>query len=179
MGLSPNAERQAWASDEMCYSMKSLTPLEVIEIAEFIRQTRPAPDVQSLADRASENSRRAERLDQTAYRQEGIRCPLLLDDGRCMVPGVEPLQCRAGCPLGVDEPSMKDDRPASLPNVDTHAMSVALGVERGMSEAIESAGLDGTVREFNGALAVALKTPDVAARWIHGDRMFEKCRQFE
>jgi hypothetical protein len=177
MGLSPDVDCQEWASEEKCYSMNSLTPPEVIEIGEYIRRTRRAHDVESIASRASDNSRQAEGLDRAQYHQARIRCPLLSEGGSCTVQGVEPLQCRAGCPLGGDEPTMMADRPDAVRNPETHAMSLTLGVERGISEAIEKAGLDGTICEFNCALAVALNTPDAATRWIDGDRIFDKCQQ--
>jgi len=179
MQQSPDGRRQEWTSDGKCFAMICLTPPEAIEIGEFIRRTQRAPDVQSIAGRASENSRRAERLDRADYRRAAIRCPLLSDNGRCMVQGVEPLQCRAGCPLGGDESLMAANHTATVPTVDTHAGSVALGIEQGMLEGIEATGLDGALCEFNGALAVVLNTPDAAEKWIHGDRIFEKCQPVE
>lgn len=171
MGLSHDDAVREWDLEEKCYSMKSLTPPEVIEIAEFIRQSRPVHEVQSIASRAADNGRRAYGLNRMQYRQAGIRCPLLSEDGRCTVQGVEPVQCRSGRPLGGHVASMVVDPSATRRSVETHARSVALGVELGLSEAVEAAGLDGRVGEFNRALGVALNTPDAAEKWVHGHRM--------
>jgi hypothetical protein len=166
-----------WTTDEKCYSANSVTAPEVVEIGDLIRHTQPAHEVRCIADCASGNAVRGERLDRNAFHEASIRCPLLSDAGTCLIEGAEPLQCRLGCPLEDDNPSAMTNSSASVPTANVAARSVAIGVRQGMSQVIESAGLDGGVYEFNSALAVALNTPDAASQWIQGGRLFTECRK--
>ena len=47
-----------------------------------------------------------------------------------------------------------------------------VAIREGLSQGAKDAGLQGSKLELISALHVALKTPDVEARWLAGERVF-------
>lgn len=65
--------------------------------------------------------------------------------------------------------------PGAMAGENQFEFTVGRGVQLGLQEGLQSAGLDAEVYEFNSALAKALETPDAADRWAKGENVFASC----
>jgi len=111
------------------------------------------------------------------YGQARVVCQLLLGDGCCAVFDARPVHCRGWCLVKGGECGSDVLTKNHATAVDASAHTVGRGAEAGLSQGLESAGLDGTVYELNSALVVALDTPSAADRWAHGASDFEHCER--
>lgn len=160
-----------------CYQRVTTTPAEILRIVDYLQETLSSTELNQLqqaivaADQQTRGTTPAERL------QARQLCPLLVD-GRCMVYYVRPLPCRgytssnvAACQQRVENPSVH----VSVPG-DPVRYLMSLGVLNGLSQGIQSLGLDGEMVELIAALRIALETPEALARWLQGEEIFEQAR---
>lgn len=177
-----------------CYAMIAVTAPEAIQMAEYIRRRLPGEAVRRIHDRAQANGEVTAEMGARQYSERDIRCPLLCDDNECCAFSVRPIHCRGGCPLSAmlvvgeaDEPERaaagdRAGKSASADSTNRHDLPghlVARGIECGVSQALDSAGLDGSLYELNSALVAALDHPDAADRWVRGEEVFERCKRYE
>jgi hypothetical protein len=166
---SPKSRPQLAPNCRSCKRrMIGVTPPEAIAISETIRNTMPSPIARRIHAQAAQNANSVLDLDPNQYEQADITCPLWDKDTSCLVFELRPLHCRSCRP----DPE-KHDQVGAL---DAHAFSVGSGTEEGLSQGLQSEGLDGSVYELNSALATALEKPNAAEQWIEGDTVFNQCK---
>jgi Fe-S-cluster containining protein len=145
------------------------------------------PEVLAIADKVRSDKSEASRVHAAAIRNLGwlaeydedkdqaptLACPLLTDDGHCAACGLRPVQCRTSF-------HSLDLLPKSYAaTLEESARQLGTGVEAGLSQGLDAAGLDGNQYELNSALAVALDTPDASERWSKGEDVFSQCTRYE
>ncbi len=175
---SPSARGQRKPNCASCRQlMIGVTPPEALAIADEICKNRPKWEAMQIRDRAAENAGKVIGLNHEQYEKSRVVCPLLASDGSCAVFDARPLQCRGWC-LSCDSDD-NDFRRSNGAALDAHAQTVGRGAEAGLSQGLESSGLDGNVYELNSALVAAFDTPSAAERWASGAPIFGGCRRYE
>jgi hypothetical protein len=177
---SPSAVGQCEPTCPSCrHQMIGVTPPEALAIADSIRTTRRRRQANRIHDWAMRNAEMIRDLDQKQYKQAQVVCPLLASDGSCAVFNARPVHCRGWCLSrgGVGDRDLPAEGDAG--RLDAQARTIGRGAEKGLSHGIESADLDATVYELNGALVAALDTPTAAERWARGESVFENCKPYE
>ncbi len=150
-----------------CSTMLGVTPPEVREIVDYVRQTQPANRVDDVFRRAVENSREIAAMIRANSTRGRVRCPLACDVGTCIAYPVQPTQCRVRCALFGHEVGEDTDADRAHLIVDA--------TEHGLSRAITEAGLGAQLYELNSALAKGLSLSDNAERSPSEDNPFEEC----
>lgn len=151
-----------------CYSMIAVTPPEAFELADYLRTHKPSGMVSNIRDRAAANAQRSQELDHNDFHDAQLCCPLLGDDGVCIVGAVRPVHCWGRCALSGGEGRCGEG--FGRRRIDS--------VEAGLCRGLRDAGLDGNLYELNSALVTALETPDAAAKWRAGDDVFSRCKRY-
>jgi hypothetical protein len=124
----------------------SLTVPEALAVAEEVRSNLPPARARRVLNAARANLE-ASTGSTTATTGDGAcLCPLLGDDGHCLVFSARPLHCR-GC---ASEPSRQTAEATQF------AVTVSEGMRQGLCEALVAAGLDGHCYELNRSLVDAL-----------------------
>jgi len=149
-----------------CSALTGVTPLEVLEIEQYLYRTQPPDQVEEIRRRATENSREVAQMIRKHTVRPSVRCPLACEDGTCAAYPVRPVQCRVRCALFGHVFEDADDAYRTRLIID--------GTEHGITEAMNEAGLDTELRELNSALAKAL-APSEKARSSNEERHFEEC----
>lgn len=127
-----------------------VTMPEAMAIAEELRAKLPTVELRRLVQQARDNERAA--ADKS--RGEPALCPLLADDGHCLVYATRPLHCRARrCPNRQQCPDTSDRAAAA-----EFSLTVSEGMREGLATALTTAGLDGQSYELNHSLVQALST---------------------
>ncbi|HUY31782.1 MAG TPA: hypothetical protein VMV69_03310 [Pirellulales bacterium] len=163
---------EAAARDPHCREC-SLQPIrvtapEALAIVDELRRHASPSDLRRVYARAQNNVRQRS----LASPAETLVCPLLADDECCSVFAARPLYCRSHC--GADcilatEPRHVDDRQS----VGGFAMTLGEGVSEGLTQALETARLNGRSYELNHAVVQAVDVPNAAARWARGEQVFD------
>lgn len=145
---------------------------EVFAIADYLRHTLPAEELQGLRARLADLAPRARQASSAARQRLRIRCPLLVDN-RCSVYPVRPIACRGwnstdarACEISYDSLYVKGV-PFSVTMRD-----LIVAIREGLSLGAKDAGLQGDKLELISALHVALETPEIETRWLAGERVF-------
>lgn len=148
-----------------------VTAPEAIGIAEHLRRRLSKWEVQRIRDHAARNT---EVIAEGGADPDSLPCALQGEDCVCRSYEVRPVGCRplhaaaiAGA-VGLGGPAMEDGDPGW----EAHAEEVGRGLTEGLTRGLERAGLDAERYELNGALVVALDTPDASARWARGEDVF-------
>lgn len=147
-----------------------ITAPEVLAIADQIRSD-PA-EAKRIREIAITNMRRlAEHVSDES--DVPLVCPLRTNEGTCAAYALRPIHCRGICrPAAAVSP--QDAR-----ILEDLARDLGQGVEMGLSNGLEAAGLDGHVYELNSALAVALDNPDASQRWAQGEDVLASCTRYD
>jgi Fe-S-cluster containining protein len=154
-----------------CRLHVTLTVPEVIAIADYLRATLPATELESLKARVTELDQETHGLNPWQRARTGLPCALLVE-GRCSVYPVRPLACRgwnsydaARCEQGV--------LALQAYGPQLYACST---VRLGMRQGLGQAGLSGADLELTAALRIALENPDVAKQYLAQEPVFAEAR---
>ena len=169
------------ACPETGQGMVGLTAPEALAIAAHLRKNRSQAEQRRIHDLAVENSKKIASWVRGSTALPPLPCPLQGNDSVCCVYAVRPLRCRPlhamSVAKGMGSRSVRPASPRSeAPDEDRHEQSVVQGVEIGLTRTLKAAGLDANVYELNSALVKALETPDAAARWANGEKIFNSSR---
>jgi Fe-S-cluster containining protein len=133
------------------------------------------PDLEALHDRLRLQAAQIAALSTDAHAEAQLPCALLADS-RCRVHPVRPLHCQGwtsmdwrDCEAGASDPWHRTVRMV-LPVLD-----MARQACDGMKAALAMAGLEAQPLELHSAVSCALDTPDAAAQWVQGRRVFARC----
>jgi Fe-S-cluster containining protein len=154
-----------------CWLRAEASALEVLRIADHLRSTLPAKQLEDVCARVLETARRVVGLGTDARAEAAVPCALLLGD-RCTVYEVRPLACR-GCNAAdpeACEASLSDGEVTNVVYAPQSALYRYAG--RALVRALDALGAPQALMELNAALAVALSTPDVTSRWMRGEPIF-------
>ena len=155
-----------------------VTGPEVLAIADYIRKNLPPAEQRRIRDMAAENARAIADGKPAPAELPMLPCPLQGRGCVCSVFPARPLRCRPLLAHTVAESlAHSADVSASGPSLPAavaseHEKIVAQGIERGVSHALQAAGLDSEIYELNRALLVALDDPEAAAKWAKGQKLF-------
>jgi Fe-S-cluster containining protein len=159
-----------------CAIPVAVSPPEALYIAEYLRQTLSAEQVEI---RARLRTRVEERQGWTVEERLARKrfCIFLREDWHCGIYPIRPLACRGYNSLSRSacEEAFTDqgDR------VRAHAgvRELAAGVIYGLVLAGKELGLEWGRHEIEAAVLRALETSDAAERWARGERVFAGCDQ--
>lgn len=156
-----------------------VTAPEALALAAYLRRNRSRVEQDRIYRQAVENVKKLAVRKSSQGDAPPLPCPLHGKDHVCCAYGARPLQCRPlhAVEIAKDLGGHGFPRETSAIGADQgcgHEHTVAQGIERGLTRALKSAGLDADIYELNGALATALETPDAAERWAKGENIFCK-----
>ena len=173
--LAVCSEGCAWC----CYQGVLVSVPEALLLAEYLRATRPEPELAALVARAADRNERGRDMDHVQRFRARLPCPLLDEaSGACTVHEVRPGSCRAYVSSDVSACRKAfDDRDADLPiPTDGVHQRAVNSVWHGVIAACIGEGLEPGPVELSAALAVALREPRALERWFAGERLFEQAR---
>jgi len=159
-----------------CSLFVSATAPEIIQIADYLRATRPASELAALHEHLLE--RELLLAGKTAEQRSAARLPcVLLENQRCSVYPVRPLAC--GSWTSTDAQRCEESwRRHWAVTITANQMQMWLygGVMLGLREGLEAYGLASEQLDLTTALRIALDTPDAAERWLAGEPIFADAR---
>jgi hypothetical protein len=161
--------------DHCCHNPITTTPLQVLAIAETLRDDLGEAALAALRRRLDQVLAAQSAEGWTAWALRRPRCPLL-QDGGCIAYSVRPFGCRgwtsldrAACAADLARDGLEAvSVPFYLPQAKI-ATSIQAGVEAGLGHA----GYPADPVELAAGLALALATLDASARWLAGEPIFE------
>lgn len=155
-----------------CHMLVTVTPPELLLVLDAFNDVT---DPQALRARVLATARQVAAITDPAERLgSGIICPLLGNDGRCLVYAARPIACRtyfsrseAECVRSITSPNSADTA-HSLPAQFGRAVASAT-----MLQLLHQAGLDGTPIELVQGLAFILRQPaEHMLAWASGKPMY-------
>jgi hypothetical protein len=174
--LRPPALACKEGCDWCCYLNVGTSAPEVIRIAEYLRKTLSAEELEAIRQRLAvrDDQRREQKAARRAY-QPGP-CALLVNH-RCSVYPVRPLTCRGANSTDADacERFLKEPKKTELPVYSPQHRLTAFVLD-GMRAGVAEAGLKGDLLELTAALRIAFEVPDAVDRWLAGEPVFAGAR---
>jgi hypothetical protein len=157
-----------------CYLMVTVSPPEVLLIAQALRESLSDDDLVATYWRVvnlDERTRGLSPLERGAVR---LPCALLVED-RCLVYQYRPLRCRGHASFNSAACERALLVGQDTVDVPTHRLqNLAVGaVDDGLRQALDDSRLAGEPLELTAALRIALENPDAAERWLAGEPIFE------
>ncbi|MEZ4300564.1 MAG: YkgJ family cysteine cluster protein [Polyangiaceae bacterium] len=158
-----------------CAAKVLVAPPEVVRMAEHAKKTLSPEALAALTERVREAHERSRGMTRTERVQASIPCPVLDEEGGCLLHEVRPIICagwnsidKAGCDAHFLAHTA--DKPPEL-----HAASneVALAVLGGLLGAVIDRKLDARPLELHAALGIALADEHAGERWRRGEPVFE------
>jgi Fe-S-cluster containining protein len=159
-----------------CSLFVSATAPEIIQIADYLRTTRPADQLAALHERLVE--RELLLAGKTAEQRSAARLPcVLLVDQQCSVYPVRPLACGSWTSTNAQR-CEESWRRNWAETITANQMQLWLygGVRLGLREGLDAYGLESEQLDLTTALRIALDTPDAAERWLAGEPIFASAR---
>ena len=162
-----------------CRQQVLCSPAEALYIGKFLNDhlsaDLPEDHAAIFRDLAATIRWTAERtadMNGDQFYESGLGCPLLLD-GWCLIYDARPFICRA---IAVYNKKACTEGPNATVVHDAHWLALCDGIQAGVSDFLESRGLDHRPVRLHLALAAALDDPGLFERWMRGERMPESVR---
>src|SRR5512133_962763 len=162
--------------EHCCWSTVGVMATEAIHLAEQLRAELSEEEFAELREKANDHTERLQVMERGERLEARVPCALLRD-GACSVYPHRPLVCRWACSPSLE--SCLDHlvyRTSTYLEMEEVRYQPVQEVWRGHREGLREAGLDASLLALNGALAVALATPDAAQRYLAGEPIFEAVR---
>jgi len=149
-----------------CKQQISVTALEVLELAKFLRNERSPEALALLIERTRETADAVR--GRTAAQQRGTLCPLN-QDGLCTAYEARPMLCRGA--TSFDREACKSGAP-----VPTYAevWDAAQTLQERLDHAAVQICGRKEILELHNALLIALELPDAESRWRRGEPVFKR-----
>jgi Fe-S-cluster containining protein len=158
-----------------CHLYVEVTPLEVLRIVSFLRETFDAAELNAVISKviSMDEQKKAAAVSDSDTR---IPCAFLVD-GLCSVYSVRPLKCRGGNSTDAETcEAYFNSGEDGLLTISAPQLLGADSVQNGLARG-SSAGGDRSERlELSDALRVALEHPDVMEDCIEGVQVFSEVR---
>lgn len=158
-----------------CYIKVVVSPVEVLRIVEYLRQSLGAEELRALRERVQAADERTRGLALDERSQLQMPCPLLRE-GTCTVYPARPLACRGwhSFDAAACERIFNDTELQHSDEMDVYGPQVQIPreIQGGLIAALERSGLQGDRLELNAALRIALEREEIAERWLRGRRPF-------
>jgi Fe-S-cluster containining protein len=169
------SEGCAWC----CYASVLTTIPEVLRIAQHLRQTLTAAELEVVKARVADVANKTRELTAADRFREQIPCPMLdVASGACTVHETRPSICRAynSCDVGACIRAF-DTKNLLEPIRGNPLMQKSItAVWAGLIAACEIEGLDPGGIELSSGLHFALSEPDALERWLAGERVFDAAK---
>ena len=175
-GILPVCKLGCW---HCCTHLVLATPAEIISLADHIRQTWTAEEIDALKERIKRHKAITEPVrNGTAEFPPRAACPLL-KDGACSAWIHRPFICRGWNSVDVEMCIRKREHPEEQLHEKGLADQFAVSdyIRQGLSEALESSGANAELCELACGLEIALNDPDAADRYLVGEDVFATARQ--
>ena len=155
-----------------------VTAPEALAIAAYIRKHKSSAEQKQIYELAVENAKKIASRPRGDGESVPSPCALQGKDHVCCVYANRPLRCRPLHAISIaKEKGIPNVQPTGSPSFSReescHEVTVAQGIELGVTRALKSAGLDAKIYELDSALATALETPDAAELWAKGKNVFQ------
>lgn len=151
-----------------CKLHVSISAPEAIVLATFLRDTLSPTALATVTARVEATAARVATFDHDARMEADLACALLVE-GRCIAYPVRPLACAAANSLDAEACARGGEIP-----IEPNQLSAIHATQIGLAVASAARALDYGRYELSGALAVALRTPDAAERWLRGEKLFTR-----
>jgi hypothetical protein len=158
--------------DACCHLHVSVSALEALLVAAFLRDTLSAEELASVRARVDRAAKRVRGMNQGERVLARVACPLL-HEGRCIAYPVRPLACAGASST---DAAICDRALAGEPvqlRVDAGLHGAMRAARIGVSTGLLARGLDARRYELANALSIALAHEDAVARFLSGERLFE------
>ena len=158
-----------------CYKSVSVTPTEVVHLAEHVKATLRPKALAKLKARLRQLDDKTRGMTPVERARARLPCALLV--GRlCIAHPARPASCRGFNSRDVRacEQSVRQ-RDVRIP-VFRLQYQIFAEAHRGLRQGLADAGLAAPHLELTAALRIALDTPDAAARWLAGEPVFDAAR---
>lgn len=160
-----------------CYTQVHVTAVEAIAIAACLRQYDPQGTA-SIRERLAVQAARTSVMTADEHSRANVRCAFLDDDDRCSIYPVRPINCAtffSGSRQRCEEAfNCAEDSSKTIP-VEVFTQSWAEGVTAGLMAGFNELGLDPLSYELHSAVLRAIDVPDIGARWLRGENVFQGC----
>ena len=155
-----------------CGFKTSVFPFEVVRIVSFL-QSKLAPDeLTDLTERIKKIDKRTRSLSLKKRAKLKIFCPLLVK-GECIAYPVRPMSCRAH--LSTDEKACNrafHNTKNNRINLCAYSLELYACIKSGMAQGFSEFGIDSNPLELISSLRHGFQVPDLAKRWMRGDKVF-------
>jgi Fe-S-cluster containining protein len=160
-----------------CAIPVAVSPPEALYIAAWLHETRSAEA--QVALRTHLRARVEERQGWTVEARGAHKrlCLFLRDDWQCGIYPFRPLACRGYSSLSRTACEEVFTDQGDRVRVHAGVRELAAGVIYGLIQASKALELEWGRYELEAAVLRALETPDAAARWARGERVFAGCDQ--
>lgn len=159
-----------------CYQSVLVTAPEAFRIAAFLLRMEDVDERTEVVEKVRDLDRTTRGLSPKARTELQLPCAFLRD-GRCVIYPVRPLSCAGFTSFNVED-CIRGYRvgftPKSITSEKARTLvykAVRSGLARGLREALPES--DTAPLELSAAVVSALSSPDAAAEWLAGGRVFE------
>lgn len=164
-----------------CHQRVEVTPPEVVAIAGHLREhwsEDGADPVATLDDLARRLDHVADRMRARQSHRDPVRCAFLDDAETCTIYAARPLACRRGhsldaaiCRAVLEDPALDVVVPDNA-TIAWNTAAIVIGYREGFVHAQRPL----AAYELCGAAAIALRTPDLEARFLAGEDVLAPAR---
>lgn len=156
-----------------CYAKVSVTPVEVLRIANYLKETLSADEYKAVYARLVELDNVSRGLDVDARWKLRRPCALLTEDGMCSVYSVRPLACRSMHSFDASkcEADLYGEQPVGI-KLDLEYAFAYTSFEHILAEALHARGITSRV-ELTAALRLAMESANAEQRWTGGKLTFQ------
>lgn len=158
-----------------CHNQVEVTPPEVILLALVIRQYFPPSKLKTLTEKTLSTAafKAGKTREELAASRQERPCPLL-DEDKCVIYTWRPLMCRGMHSL--DREHCKQSLAAGDLASDEHYLHrhiFTFSIAAGFMEGFQTLGCQSVTLELTQALRDVLLEPQLAERWLKGEKVFD------
>jgi len=154
------------------YSRIETTPVEMITLAWWLRGNLKAERLDDLRNRIAIMDKITNGLSLADRSFAGLDCALL-ENGQCSVYTMRPLDCKGFESMSEDicRSALPQGKYSQIP-LNQPRKEAMKSARKGLQKASRACGFDAVNVELTAGLHIALKTPDIAERWLAGESLF-------
>ena len=159
-----------------CHNQVSTTPIEIILLADYIKENFSVGEITSLKLRIDDLEKSTGNMNAFQRKKAQKPCALLVDN-KCSVYSVRPLSCKGwnsmdvkDCESGFYSKDEVNIRTLSAPMIITNSVSI------GISNTLKNTGLNPDTLELNSALKIALAKYNAGEKYLDGKNIFKEAK---